>query len=1137
MAGSGAGGLKGAERAGDGSSAEVRLTLLGAVEASRDGQPLLLGPPQRKAVLCALALRPRRWVSAQSLLDALYEDAAPASGVAVVQTHVAGLRRVLEPARRPRSPFAVLLSGHGGYRLEIEDGQTDLGVFDRLVAGGEHARDRADWAAADAHYSRALRLYRGEPLAGLPGPYAAMWRSTLTERHLSVLEDGLEVTLALGRTEQAVERLRVLTAEHPLRERLRALLMRALHLAGRQSEALDVYARTRRLLVGELGVEPGPELRELHRRILSGPPTLPDRAPGRTTDSRATDSQAEGAASAIRANAAPAGSARKVTGPTAAHPAGPSALGNPGATPLTDREDQLATVLALAARAGAGEGGLVLVSGVHGHGKSRFLSEVAGLLPGARRIDLAVGHAESAPAALLRALGHSATAPAPALADGPSAEQLRRALLDATGSASPVVLVDDVAPPDESATALLAELALRLRGSGVLLVLAVEDRPWEPARHRDVALANAAAAVLHLGRFTEQAVAELVARKLGAPGADGLALSIHQATAGIPLLVAGLVADLCGLPAPDHVPSHAADGHYLRALASMLDAYSPERSLLLRAVAVLQEHRPTPELLAAVTEEPLSTVRDRCERLVTIGVLASADPPRFRHPVVANALRWLCTPEENARLRVAAARHALVSGHGARQAASLLDDLTGPGWSEWTDVHLAAARDCLRHHQVPEALRHLQAALRIASPAQRDPVLVQLGQLELWVNPAASLAHLQEALRDQRAALRPPTALVPLAWTMASHRQAGAALALLTEVTTETEPRDPAAARALRASAWMVAALTHEGWAAYVAALRADPSAADDPVAAAVLTWDDAFGVRCSATEAMARFPAEHSADGAWGRLPGEVIGILTHIAMWADDLTLAGQLSDLDEDRHFGTVDVYRRIVRSEVHLRQGEYRLALAECAPVVGLPVEQVPRRPAALVAQYAHALLGLGRLTEAEEWLDGVAEHANPESWEWTVVKYVRALVCSARGQAQQAAAHFLDCGRRNSAWGLDNPAHIAWRSSAAVELMRVGAEARARELALAELELARRWDTPVTLGRAWRAVALTYAGGPSLPLLERAVDFLRAGQAVGVLVPALLDLAAARSAAGHHAQADALLTEARHLAEPRGIALP
>ncbi|MFD8417147.1 BTAD domain-containing putative transcriptional regulator [Streptomyces sp. NPDC059650] len=1093
------------------------------MEARRGPQPLHLGPPQRRAVLCALAFRRRQWVSAQSLLDALYEEAAPASGVGVIQTHVAGLRRVLEPDRKPRTPAAVLLSGHGSYQLRIADEQTDLGEFDRLVASGERARDRSDWAAAEELYAQALRLYSGEPLAGVPGPYADMWRTALTERRLAVLKDSLDVAITLGRYDGAIDQLRVVTAEHPLRERPRALLMRALHLRGRQAEALEVYAQTRRLLAEELGVDPGRELRTLHRQILSGqcPPaneqTLPQTLPP----------------------------ARLASVPNVRE------TSSTGESWVVDRESELASIIAWTGRAAAGEGGLVTVSGITGHGKSRFLDETARRIPGTRRVNLGPAFsADGVPYALVDGiinglgmrLGEGATGHAAARdahSDHELAELMCRALAGMATESPLVVLVDNIRFVDEHSLRVVAALAQCLRTSRVLLVLALDERPWDPVTACwHAAMEGAASGVVRLSRFSEAGVAELVDKRLARPASDGLAQEIYQTTAGVPVLVDALITDLSALRSPARVPEHLPDGGYGRALRHLIDPF-PEAARILRALAVLHDHRPTVEILAAACGESATTVRDWCEYLTESNVLSTTTPPTFRHPLWVNALRGQSSPEESSRLRVAAARHARISGHSARQIARYLDDLTGTQWSHWTTVLLDAANECLRHNLVQEALHHLQAALRIAVPDERDTILVQLGQLELWVNPAASLAHLDEALKAQRAAKAAPTAVIPLAWTMASHRQARAALALMEEVIAETEQHDPVTAKAIRASAWMVGALTHETWAVYVQQLRAEQMAgtgADDAIAAAALAWDDAFNVRCSAQEAMARFPSEGNEDGSWEKLPREVVGILTHIAMWAEDLTLAGHLSDHNEDRYFGTIDIYRRILRSEVLMRQGDYRQALTECAPVASLPLEQVPRRPAALVAQYAHALLGLGRVDEAEQWLDSVADQANPEAWEWTVVKYVRALVCSARGQARQAAAHFLDCGRRNAAWGLNNPAYIAWRSSAAMELLKAGEQERARELAAAELAIAQRWNTPLTVGRAWRAVALTSAEGIALPLLEQAVSHLRRSQTLIELIAALLDLARACTKAGDARRARELLLEARDMAEPRGLAL-
>jgi DNA-binding SARP family transcriptional activator/tetratricopeptide (TPR) repeat protein len=1132
-------------------------------------------------VLCALVFRRRQWVSASNLLDSLYEESAPASGVGVIQTHVAALRRVLEPGRKPRTPPTVLLSGHGGYQLWIGDEQTDLGDFDRLVADAERARDHADWTGADQAYARALRLYGGEPLAGIPGPYAEMWRTSLAERHLAVLEDGLDVALTLGQYDTVIDRLRLLTAEHPLRERPRALLMRALHLSGRQSDALDVYARTRRLLVDELGVDPGHELRTLHSRILSGEPPETTEAAPRTTP-RAAPRTATG-----DAEAAPPAPWAPPTPPT------PSAVGSsapeaPSPTPsreslVADREDELARVVAWAGQAAAGEGGLVTVSGITGHGKSRFLDETARRIPGTRRVNLGPAAAEDTPLALVNGIlaglglgldpdpglglglgqgqgmsldpdlapssagdsAHDAASRA-GRTDHDQAALIRRALDGLAAEGPVVVLVDSVRFVDERSQRIVTALAPYLRTSRVLLVLALDERPWDPATACwHAAVEGAASDVLRLSRLSEAAVAELVAARLPRlPRHEGLAEEVFRATAGVPVLVDALIRDLSALRGPTRVPERLPDGGFARALRHLIDPFPPAARIV-RALAVLHDQRPDGEILAAACGDSVTTVRDWCAYLTEGNVLSTDDPPTFRHPLWTHALRGQVTPEETARIRTAAAHHARISGRTARQTAGYLDDLTGPRWSQWTGVLVDAAGECLRHNLVQEALRHLQAALRVAAPEERDGILVQLGMLELWVNPAASLAHLDEALKEQRAAGKPPTAVIPLAWTMSSHRQAQAAFALTGEVIAETERRDPATAKAIRASAWMAFALTHETWAAFMRQLRTAPGDGDgdgtgtgtgDPIAAAALTWDDAFNVRCSAQEAMARFPSEGNEDRAWEKLPREVVGILNHIAMWSEDLTLAAQLSEQNEDYHFGTLDIYRRVLHSEVLMRQGDFEGALKECAPVAGLALDEVPQRPTALVAQYANALLGLGRVDEAERWLDSVTGHANPQTWDWTIVKYRRALVHSARGQAREAAAHFLDCGRRNAAWGLNNPAHIPWRSYAAMELVKIGEHERARELAAAELALAQRWNTPQTVGRAWRAVALTSPEAVSLPLLEQAVGHLRRGEALAELVRALADLARACARTGDTRRAHELLREARGLAASRSMIL-
>lgn len=1085
----------------------LRLTLLNGVEAHRGDQVLPLGPPQRRAVLSVLAFRRRQWVSADSLLTALYDGVPPASGVGVIQTYISALRRVLEPDRPPRTPPTVLLSGHGGYQLRIDDEQLDLGVFDRLVGEASRAREAGELVRAEDRYTRALALYAGEPLTGLPGPFAQRQRVALAERRLAVVEDSLDIAVALGRSDEVIDRLRVLTAEHPLRERPRAVLMRALYARGSQSEALEVYRQTRNLLVDRLGVEPGPELRRLHEQILSGAEASePPRPPAMPREAVESDSPRTGTAERFGIVS--------------------TRWPEPAAPVVFERAWELAQIGAWVERAATGSGGLLVISGLPGFGKSQLLDEVARRSAGVRRIDLTPPWDVAPPLGLIAELAE--TTLEPAVSDAHAAEVLCASLLEASGVAAPLLVVVDGADlMDERSARVLAAAAPRLRRMPVLLILALDERAWEPAvLALHGRLEPPAVAILRLSGLSVPAIEGLYEQRTGMRCPPGLAAEIQRATAGIPLLAGALIADLPTMRDPGRIPEFLPEGCYSRSISRLLGRYAPRGVVMLRALAVLQEVGPSLEILAAACAEPLSEVRHRCELLAATGILAAVSPPVFQHPLIGNTIRWLCRREDADRFRIAAAEQARSAGYSARQVAAILHDLVGAKYARWTVVLLDAAEECLRQGLIPDAVRQLTAALRIAAPADRDDILVRLGQLELWTNPAAARAHLEEALHSQRERGVAPSALIPLTWTMSTRWQAAAAMALLDAVLTETEQRDPLAAQDIHAASWAVAGLTAAGWRKFVAGLRT--AGAADQISTAVLTWDDAFGVRYSARETLARFPAEADPARGWAALPQQLVGLLAHLSMWSGDLALAKQLSAQPREHHFGTIDVYRLILHSEVLLRCGEYRAALRVLAPAVGVLDDESIRPPLALVAQYAHALLGLGRLDEAQRRLDSVAEQANPETWEWTVVLHVKGMLCAAQGDSRQAVAHYLDCGRRVGAVGISNPAHIPWRSSAALELVGLGERARAAELAAAEYELAQRWDTPATLGRALRAMAAAAPDGVDADLLSRAVEQLRRYDSPVELVPALLELAAARPEA-----ATELRQEARNLAERMG----
>ncbi|MGW4525304.1 BTAD domain-containing putative transcriptional regulator [Amycolatopsis sp. NPDC004378] len=245
----------------------LRFSVLGPLRAWRGGTPLDLGPVRQQALLAALVLRCGVTVSQTELLDGVWGLEPPGTGGRVLPVYVHRLRKCLRGPGE-RTPDSVIGHARGGYRFDGDGVRLDTARLTELDADAGAAEAAGDLAAAVTSCSAALGLFHGEPLSGLPGPFAEGQRLRLTERRGALWTRKARLQLRLGRYAETADELSAVLALEPLREPWAALLMRALQATGRRAEAIAVYGRTRDRLAAELGVEPGEELRRTHRAVL-----------------------------------------------------------------------------------------------------------------------------------------------------------------------------------------------------------------------------------------------------------------------------------------------------------------------------------------------------------------------------------------------------------------------------------------------------------------------------------------------------------------------------------------------------------------------------------------------------------------------------------------------------------------------------------------------------------------------------------------------------------------------------------------------------------------------------------------------------------------------------------------------------
>jgi len=787
---------------GERAAAGLSVGLLGPVVIGIErGGMSPVGQQMLRVLVGLLGVAGGQAISVPTLIDGLWGEEWSPGREKNLYSRIWALRRLLEETEPGRGASRLVRSGDG-YLLELDPGGLDVQQFRLLSGQGREAVRVGDMGNAAALFREALSLWRGAALYDV-APFSgrlAGEAASLEEARASVVEDRLDCDLALGRHGELVAELTTLVGQYPLRERLAGQLMVTLWRCGRRGEALAVFARTRQILAGELGLDPGPELRELHARVLSDDPGL---------------------AGAVRSPQSPA-----QPGPAAqsAEPADfDSVTITRGAMPapvasFVGREAELAELTKL-----IGRHRLVTITGPGGAGKTRLAIEVATSLTDEYRdgtwfVDLAeLGDPVGVPGAIAAALGIH-------LAPG---EPVLRQLLDRTSGMRSVLVMDNC---EHLVDTVATTVETVLESAAGVRVLATSRQPlglpgenvWEtppiafPAdqhRHADAELATYDAVRLFVDRMPQphddvppdlRTIAQITATLEGLPLAIELAAS-PAARLGLTEL-ASMLSDRVGMSLLRSRTGHRRQQTLDATIGWSYDLLSPTMCSALRRLSVFAGGF-TLEAAAAVTcggdaadivdalAERSLIVVDRGERHGT----APRAPRRYR---MLETIRQYCADrigaedgaDADAALRE---RHARYFADLALRAAG---QLTGWEQGRWLTAlqadhanivnaleHLLArparAQDALRmivhldrywHNRghLAECARFVTRGLEVAGEnvdlAVRCGVLNLIGQADEYRDIEAARTHYAEVLQIARRIDAPSamaTALRGLAWT------------------------------------------------------------------------------------------------------------------------------------------------------------------------------------------------------------------------------------------------------------------------------------------------------------------------------------------------------------------------------------
>ncbi len=1100
---------------------QLRISLLGEFTASYDGAVLDLGGRRQRAVLAVLVLARGEVVPAERIADAVWGERAPDNTVGALQSYVSHLRRSLQPGTPARARSAVVVREGPGYAVRMPADAVDAWRFENLL--NKTTTSPAETAAV---LREALALWRGPALVEYDEePWAGAEIARLTELRNVGRERLLAARLDLGEAALVAAELEGLVAEEPLREERWRLLALGLYRAHRQADALAALRRARETLSDELGVDPGPALRELEAQVLAQSPELvPAKQPREET---------------VRAPA-------------------------PDHNGLVDRDRELAALRSMLDGLAGGQPGLLLFEGPAGIGKTRLLAEARRLaaersvrMLSARGSALESAFAFGVVRQLFEAevgdpvrrdeLLRGAAAGAGAvfdIADGGRAEGfavlhgLYWLAVNLTTEGPLVLAVDDAQWCDGASLRFLAYLVRRLAAVPVLVLATL--RTGEQHDHEDLIAELALepeALVVRPAPLSAEATAELVERRLGVPPAPLFVAACERTTSGNPFLLCQLLQALAAdgvRPDASHADRVVAVGS--RAVSSrvqlQLRRLPPDVVVVAKAASVLGDGAALPAVaaLAGITE---ARTAEGLAVLARAEIIKDELPVTFAHPLVRDAVyqalpaaeRDLCHERAASVLRDAQTSDELIAAHV----------LLAPPRGDENVVTLlrTAAREAAERGAAESAVTYLRRAL-VESPvgSWRSDVVLELGLREAPLDGAAAVEHLVQAYRmhdDPR--VRSEIAIVA-ASTQVFASPPGVAT---------TFARDAAAAlsdgladqgQALIAIQ-RISGFMHslgEGW------QTPAPEPAGQGPGARMLATTVALEAVLAGTDreraiAMARFAldSDHliAVDDGLFWVNAAAVRILSDDDIgdfWSRARAASHARGSLFAALSTSLWEGFWQWRRGELHEALACLRAALDQDRLWGGTRVGE----PFARAFQIG-CHLDRGDLDAARQAADSFAEAAAFGEG-GRVYQQAVARLLVAEGRCDEALLVLGDPPSTSDGIAIVNPVWNPWRSIEAAALYGVGRTSEAIETAEEEVALLRVWGAPSFLGRALCMLG-ELRGRAGLDELAEAVDLLAS-------TPAAVDLARAQCALGSHPdvvdeEAIPLLDAAGRLAEQRG----